>query len=200
MNQRSGNHDKKEPHHAQFCHVAYYTGNHGQDTLYGITDCACSRTVAGRDWIKNMIKAADNRQISYFLMKQDEIFKFGGPDTFPSKRALVVWLEINGKPFALKISEVNCTLPLLLSRGVLAGLGMRYDLEGHLGRLHEVGGRGAEAGHDGDRAPHGGSDGQANRTAELAIVFRLVCSGAAPGAVRTQLLYGAQGHTTSDGV
>ena len=136
--------DRKEPHQAQYCHVAYMAGIYKTDTLYGITDCACTRTVAGRDWVKKMIKYAEQYGVPHFIMKQDEVFKFGGPDTFPSRRALVVWLEINQRPFALRISEVECPLPL--SRGALAMLGMRYDLEGHKADFGNLGVAGLELG------------------------------------------------------
>ena len=118
--------------------------NDVKDTeLYGITDCACSRTVAGRPWICKMARKAKANNIPHFFIAQDEKFKFRGPDIFHSERALVVWLQIGGSPFMLKIAEVGCVLPLLLSRNVSAGLGMCYDISRHVADFSELGVKGS---------------------------------------------------------
>ncbi|CAJ1438952.1 unnamed protein product [Effrenium voratum] len=139
LNQKNPQGDKRDAHQVKFCHVAYMTDSTTETELYGITDCACSRTVAGRPWIRRMVRKAKENNIPYFFMAQEENFKFGGPDIFRSERALVVWLQINGAPFILKIAEVQCVLPLLLSRNVLAGLGMCYDISKHVADFSELG-------------------------------------------------------------
>ncbi|CAJ1331158.1 unnamed protein product [Effrenium voratum] len=147
LNQKNPQGDKRDAHQVKFCHVAYMTDSTTETELYGITDCACSRTVAGRPWIRRMVRKAKENNIPYFFMAQEENFKFGGPDIFRSERALVVWLQINGAPFILKIAEeVKCVLPLLLSRNVLAGLGMCYDISKHVADFSELGVEGYKLG------------------------------------------------------
>ena len=146
LNQKNPQGDKRDAHQVKFCHVAYMTDSMTETELYGITDCACSRTVAGRPWIRRMVRKAKEDNIPYFFMAQEENFKFGGPDIFRSERALVVWLQINGAPFILKIAEVRCVLPLLLSRNVLAGLGMCYDISKHVADFSEFGVKGYKLG------------------------------------------------------
>ncbi|CAJ1436718.1 unnamed protein product [Effrenium voratum] len=146
LNQKNPQGDKRDAHQVKFCHVAYMTDSMTETELYGITDCACSRTVAGRPWIRRMVRKAKENNIPYFFMAQEENFKFGGPDIFRSERALVVWLQINGAPFILKIAEVKCVLPLLLSRNVLAGLGMCYDISKHVADFSELGVEGYKLG------------------------------------------------------
>ena len=43
-----------------------------------ITDCGCSRTLAGRSWAMNFIGYLRRTNIPYFIMRQEETFKFGG--------------------------------------------------------------------------------------------------------------------------
>ena len=93
-----------------------------------ITDCACSRTLAGRSWAMNFIGYLKKTNIPYFIMKQEETFKFGGERLYPSRQALVTWLAIQNSWFAVKISVVGADVPLLLSRPALGALGMRYDI------------------------------------------------------------------------
>ena len=122
-----GKASSSEPHTT---HVVYYTdGNKdANEGFMGITDCACSRTLAGKPWLVKFIKALKKRQIPHILMEQNEVFKFGGEKLYPSKIAVVTWVNIEGKWFLLKISMVSAEVPLLLSRPVLARLGMKYDL------------------------------------------------------------------------
>ena len=47
----------------------------------------------------------------------------------------------------LKIAEVGCVLPLLLSRNVLAGLGMCYDISRHVADFSELGVKDYHLGH-----------------------------------------------------
>ena len=62
-------------------------------------------------------------------MEQKENFKFGGPRLYPSTRALVAWLAIQGRWFLVKIAVVSTQVPLLLSRPVLSQLGMHFKMD-----------------------------------------------------------------------
>ncbi|CAL1132729.1 unnamed protein product [Cladocopium goreaui] len=109
-------------------HIAYYTNGQMAD-LEVIVDCACSRTLAGPEWVKAYMKKADQCGVPYFVMRQNETFKFGGPKVYPSTRAMVCFLCLQGKWFAVKVAIVATHVPLLLSRPVLAALGMQFKLE-----------------------------------------------------------------------
>ena len=94
-------------------------------------DCACSRTLAGTTWTRHYIKKLQEAKIPYIIIEQDENFKFGGPKIYQSTRstrAVVGWLAINGRWFMIKVSVVAASVPLLLSRPVLAALGMNYKM------------------------------------------------------------------------
>ncbi|CAJ1346774.1 unnamed protein product [Effrenium voratum] len=117
--------ERREAHQVKFCHVAYMVNDVKDTELYGITDCACSRTVAGRPWLCKMARKAKANNIPHFFIAQDEKFKFGGPDCRSRMRAAIA-----------------------LSRNVLAGLGMCYDISRHVG---------VKLGH-GDLAAYGSCD------------------------------------------
>ena len=68
-------------------------------------------------------------QVQDMLMEQKENFKFGGPRLYPSTRALVAWLAIQGRWFLVKIAVVSTQVPLLLSRPVLSQLGMHFKMD-----------------------------------------------------------------------
>ena len=76
---------------------------------------------------------------SVFVIDQDEVFKFGGPRLYPSKKAPVGWLRINRKWFAIKISIVAVNVPLLLSRPALAALGTNYRMEDNMADFTNLG-------------------------------------------------------------
>ena len=42
--------ERREAHQVKFCHVDSMVNDVKDTELYGVTDCACSRTVAGRPW------------------------------------------------------------------------------------------------------------------------------------------------------
>ena len=117
-------------------HVVFYTEG---ETLDVIADCACSRTLAGSRWIKDYIYVMKEHDIPYFVIDQDEVFKFGGPRLYPSKKALVGWLRIGQKWVAIKVSIVAVNVPLLLSRPALAALGTNYRMEDNMADFTNLG-------------------------------------------------------------
>ena len=112
-------------------HVVFYTGGSVETKLDAIVDCACSRTLAGIKWLKDYVKCAKQHGVPYFVIKQNEVFKFGGPRLFPSTKAVVCWFCLKGKWWLLKVSAVSVDVPLLISRTALASLGMTYDIRGN---------------------------------------------------------------------
>ena len=107
-------------------HVVYYAGD---ESLEMIADCACSRTLAGIEWLRNYMHLAKAKKVPYMVIEQDENFKFGGPKLYHSTQAVICWLCIRGRWFALKVSAVKTRVPLLVSRPALAALGMTYRMD-----------------------------------------------------------------------
>ena len=103
-------------------------GGEGGQGFLAITDCACSRTLAGKTWMASFLRHLKAEHIPFFVLPQEEIFKFGGKKLYPSKMAVVTWLSIKNKWFLVKISVVSADVPLLLSRVALAELGMNYNI------------------------------------------------------------------------
>eukprot|EP00435_Cladocopium_sp_Y103_P029729 s4082_g7.t1 len=116
------------PQVSHVCEAFHAAVGGDQNELLAITDCACSRTVAGSAWIKRLREEALAKGHRFELVLQHEQFKFGGDELFLSKKAWCFWMCIKGKWFILKVSELDTDVPLLLSRPVLAQLGMKYDL------------------------------------------------------------------------
>ena len=98
-----------------------------EDTV-GITDCACSRTVAGLPWYEAYIKKADQMGSHYEVVEEAESYKFGTSRTHDSEFALIATVAISGHAFVLRISIVKCRVPLLISRTALSTLGMVHDV------------------------------------------------------------------------
>ena len=107
--------------------------------IYGITDCACSRTLAGVATIRKLRKYAKENKIPFLEVKQDESFKFDGDKLFGSQVAWVTWLSICGRWFLIKIAELDTDVPLLISRFALAALGMSYNLGDHCAAFTQLG-------------------------------------------------------------
>ena len=120
------NKDKNPTAHTT--HVVFYTDG-ALAELEAIVDCACSRTLAGTRWLRTYLRASRRAGIPYFIIGQNEVFKFGGPKLFPSRKAAVCWVCLEGKWWLLKISVVAVDVPLLISRPALADLGMNYDIK-----------------------------------------------------------------------
>ena len=127
-----GNKGPAQP--AQVSHVCevFHAGRIETAEIVAITDSACSRSVAGSEWIKRLRENALAKGHHFEVIPQHEHFKFGGDKLFLSKKAWCFWLNICGKWFVLKVSELDTDVPLLLSRPALAQLGMRYDLPANM--------------------------------------------------------------------
>lgn len=121
--------NKEKNQVAHTTHVVFYTdGGTGPD-LKAIVDCACSRTLAGTRWVKSYLRESKKAGVPYFIIDQNEVFKFGGPKLFPSRKAAVCWFCLQGRWWILKISVVAVDVPLLISRPALADLAMNYDIK-----------------------------------------------------------------------
>ena len=113
-------------------HVAYEVGEDGDtDHLYAITDCACSKTVAGQRWIQNYIAKAKRVGWEPQLIPCDDEFRFGASKLFKANYTATVAIQIGNKSFMVRAAVVSGDVPLLLSRHALGKLGMVYDIENH---------------------------------------------------------------------
>ena len=113
-------------------HVAYEVGDDGDaDHLYAITDCACSKTVAGQRWIQNYIAKAKRVGWEPQLIPCDDEFRFGASKLFKANYTATVAIQVGSKSFMVRAAVVSGDVPLLLSRHTLGKLGMVYDIENH---------------------------------------------------------------------
>ena len=121
-------------------HVAYELGDaHVGEGLLAITDCACSKTVAGQPWLEAYLEVAKQAGLDPQLEPCEEEFRFGASRIFKATYEATIHLNISGKHVAVRASIVNGEVPLLLSRKVLASLGMIYDIAGHKASFEQLG-------------------------------------------------------------
>ena len=125
---------------AHSTHVVFFTGMlEEHEKLYGITDCACSRTLAGTAWLRRYFALADTAGVPYYPIQQDEVFKFGGKKLFPSDTAWILWFSIKRIWMVVKVAEIAAEVPLLLSRPALAQMQMRFDLKANVADFGALG-------------------------------------------------------------
>ncbi|CAE7245428.1 RE1 [Symbiodinium sp. CCMP2592] len=114
------------------CHVVHVTWDLAQPaencSLLGITDTACSRSVAGVPWIEAYMNEAKKVGFRPPFLEARESFKFGASRVFEAVYSVVLTFDIGGHGILVKVSVVNGDVPLLLSRPVLGRLGMVLDV------------------------------------------------------------------------
>ena len=125
---------------AQMCYFVYMTEDQdsrrsSSASALAIVDTACTRSVAGYGWFENYYKMADEKGIPVKTVDLKDTFKFGASTIFESNFAVWAWFAIEGRWFAVRVSIVQCDVPLLLSRSVLAGLKMKLDVAEHKASL-----------------------------------------------------------------
>ena len=128
------------------CHVVHVTWDLAQPTaassLLGITDTACSRSVAGVPWVESYLNSYLNeaRKVGFRppFLEAKESFKFGASRVFEALYSIVLTFDIGGHPIMVRISVVNGDVPLLLSRPVLGRLGMILDVNRNTADFREL--------------------------------------------------------------
>ena len=108
-------------------------------TLSGITDTACSRTVAGSGWLEMYMDQVGKIGQKPRILSNDEHFRFGASRIFHSNYAVVISFKLGNATVQVKVAIVNGELPLLLSRTVLGGLGMIMDIAKNRASFSAVG-------------------------------------------------------------
>ena len=94
--------------------------------MLAIVDTACTKTVAGHQWYEEYCTWADARGFPIQLVEEKDNFRFGASRVHPSLFAVWAYFGISGKFIQVKVAVVQCRVPLLFSREVLAKLGMVY--------------------------------------------------------------------------
>ena len=72
-----------------------------------------------------------------FIDKQDD-FRFGASKLFRATFTATIQITVGGRSFLARASIVHGEVPLLLSRSVLSGLGMVYDVEVNVARFKRL--------------------------------------------------------------
>ncbi|CAE7293046.1 RE1 [Symbiodinium sp. CCMP2592] len=124
------------------CHVVHVTWDLNQSTeassLLGITDTACSKSVAGVPWVESYLNEARKIGFRPPFLEAKESFKFGASRVFEALYSIVLTFDIGGHPIMVRISVVNGDVPLLLSRPVLGKLGMVLDVDRNTADFREL--------------------------------------------------------------
>ncbi|CAE7480578.1 GIP [Symbiodinium sp. CCMP2592] len=124
------------------CHVVHVTWDLNQSaeasSLLGITDTACSKSVAGVPWVESYLNEARKIGFRPPFLEAKESFKFGASRVFEALYSIVLTFDIGGRPIMVRISVVNGDVPLLLSRPVLGKLGMVLDVDRNTADFREL--------------------------------------------------------------
>ena len=100
----------------------------GKSPLLAITDSACSRSVMGTAWFQRYLDMAGGSGREVELIQERESFRFGASRVYESSFAAVVMIPFGSSWVAVRAAVVHGDIPLLLSRPLLASLGMVMDL------------------------------------------------------------------------
>ncbi|CAE7307731.1 GIP [Symbiodinium sp. CCMP2592] len=104
------------------------TVKHVSGLLLGITDTACSRTVAGTQWLQEYMDRIGEDGAQPELSKECEAYKFGTGRIHYSSFSVILSFSLGDKVVQLRASIIPGDVPLLLSKTVLAKMGMIYDV------------------------------------------------------------------------
>ena len=107
--------------------------------LLGITDTACARTVAGTQWLQAYSDRLASMGVKPELRKECEAYRFGTGKLYYSSFYVVLAFELGSKIAQVRTSIINGDVPLLLSKTVLAKLGMVFDIEKGQADFNKVG-------------------------------------------------------------
>ncbi|CAE6964969.1 unnamed protein product [Symbiodinium sp. CCMP2456] len=126
----------------EMCHHVpseVYALRHNGPILVGITDTACAKSVAGTTWLQQYSDLVKDTLGKPEFVRESEAFKFGTGKVHHSAFYVIVKFELGGKVVEMKTSIINGDIPLLLSKGALAQLGMVYDVAANRASFNKVG-------------------------------------------------------------
>ncbi|CAE7261754.1 RE1 [Symbiodinium natans] len=128
----AGGHATRDSTKANFpCHVVHVTWDIGDRVgkgLVGITDTACARSVAGCGWMDGYLAEVRQRGGEPQFLSCKEAFKFGASKIFMANYGVLVGFKLGSHQVVLKVAVVNGDVPLLISRGAMAKMGMIIDV------------------------------------------------------------------------
>ncbi|CAE7216060.1 GIP, partial [Symbiodinium sp. CCMP2456] len=113
--------------------------------LLAITDTACSRCVVGTAWLQRYIDDVKaqaggdgHKAYPYEFINEKESFRFGASRVYESSYAAVILTKVGGTWLAVKAAVIYGDIPLLLSRPLLASLGMMFDVEHNVANFRKI--------------------------------------------------------------
>ncbi|CAE7843624.1 unnamed protein product [Symbiodinium sp. KB8] len=121
-----------KPQTANITNEVFETSGVVSEHLLAIMNSACTKSVAGTTWLQKYVDVLKSFQIELPLLPEVDNFKFGASRVYASNYAVVVSFQVGGTWILVKVSIIHGDLPLLLSRSVLAELGMVYNIKEHV--------------------------------------------------------------------
>ena len=116
---------------ANISNEVFVTSGILSDNLLAIADSACTKSVTGTAWLQRYMDVLKAFKVDVPLLQENDNFKFGASRVYSSSYAVVVSFKVGNSWIMVKVSVIHGDLPLLLSRSVLAELGMVYNLKEH---------------------------------------------------------------------
>ena len=111
----------------------------GDGSLMAITDTACSKSVVGTPWLQKYIDLGDGpRGHDVQFVYEKEAFRFGASRVYESNYSAILFLLLEGRWIGVKAAVIHGDVPLLLSRGALARLGMVLDVARNMASFEAV--------------------------------------------------------------
>ncbi|CAE7287015.1 RE1 [Symbiodinium sp. KB8] len=126
----------------EVCHhvpAEVFSLRHDGQSLVGITDTACAKSVAGTAWLQNYANLIEGVYQKPELIKEAESFRFGTGRVHHSSFHVILYFSLGSKVVELQTSIINGDVPLLLSKPALAQLGMVYDVAANRADFGAVG-------------------------------------------------------------
>ncbi|CAE7544813.1 Faim2, partial [Symbiodinium necroappetens] len=123
----------------QTAHAIFETSQAAGDRLYGITDCACTKSVMGTSWLQRFVDYMKQCNVEVPLLPEQDSFRFGASRVYHASYAVVVPVRLGNTWVLVRAAVVHGDLPLLISRSALASLGMIYDMDSHVADFKTVG-------------------------------------------------------------
>ena len=127
---------------ANISNEVFMTSGPLSENLMAIADSACTKSVAGTAWLQRYLDVLKSFNVEVPLLQESDNFKFGASRIYSSSYAVVVSFRVGSFWVMVKVAIIHGDLPLLLSRSVLAELGMIYNLKEHKADFEAVSVRG----------------------------------------------------------
>ena len=97
---------------------------------FGILDSACTKTVAGEQWMKEFLSVLPESEYSQAKeseRKNKSVYRFGDGKETHSLRTIDLPVMIGSKKYIIEVDVVASDIPLLISKPSMSRLGMKID-------------------------------------------------------------------------